>query len=315
MIRRPPRSTLSSSSAASDVYKRQVSTQSTGIAVLAMAAPRAQPMFYLVQNEDDLSHPNAFFAPATGAPPTLADFLQHFPLPSEDFHFRFQAQDDNGDYFWADAPQETSLQLPAYRGRVLCKALRLTSRAKAATGSRPRPQPNPKPKSKAPVVQPAPATMSTPDLKPTPAPQPVPEQPYDPFDPNFGAAPASVVQPGSNVMYGNNDNMKGSQLDSQLQARMKDWATKGGAQAAGTGLRNLLCTVHEVLWDGAPWEPKTLSQLITSGSCKTAYRKVMLIVHPDRNGKASPQQRLVAERIFNVLTVAWDEFSEKEGCK
>eukprot|EP00828_Plagiopyla_frontata_P045119 TRINITY_DN7616_c0_g1_i8.p3 TRINITY_DN7616_c0_g1~~TRINITY_DN7616_c0_g1_i8.p3 ORF type:complete len:109 (+),score=27.88 TRINITY_DN7616_c0_g1_i8:100-426(+) len=29
MIRRPPRSTLSSSSAASDVYKRQVSTQST----------------------------------------------------------------------------------------------------------------------------------------------------------------------------------------------------------------------------------------------------------------------------------------------
>eukprot|EP00656_Telonema_subtile_P017077 TRINITY_DN19087_c0_g1_i1.p1 TRINITY_DN19087_c0_g1~~TRINITY_DN19087_c0_g1_i1.p1 ORF type:complete len:105 (+),score=26.29 TRINITY_DN19087_c0_g1_i1:47-361(+) len=31
MNRRPPRSTLSSSSAASDVYKRQVSTQSTGI--------------------------------------------------------------------------------------------------------------------------------------------------------------------------------------------------------------------------------------------------------------------------------------------
>eukprot|EP00656_Telonema_subtile_P020443 TRINITY_DN21563_c0_g1_i1.p1 TRINITY_DN21563_c0_g1~~TRINITY_DN21563_c0_g1_i1.p1 ORF type:complete len:135 (+),score=7.84 TRINITY_DN21563_c0_g1_i1:43-447(+) len=30
MKRRPPRSTLSSSSAASDVYKRQVSTQSTG---------------------------------------------------------------------------------------------------------------------------------------------------------------------------------------------------------------------------------------------------------------------------------------------
>eukprot|EP00658_Telonema_sp_P-2_P050192 TRINITY_DN3823_c0_g1_i2.p1 TRINITY_DN3823_c0_g1~~TRINITY_DN3823_c0_g1_i2.p1 ORF type:complete len:285 (-),score=73.56 TRINITY_DN3823_c0_g1_i2:283-1137(-) len=33
MIRRPPRSTLSSSSAASDVYKRQVSTQSTGTGV------------------------------------------------------------------------------------------------------------------------------------------------------------------------------------------------------------------------------------------------------------------------------------------
>eukprot|EP00656_Telonema_subtile_P022625 TRINITY_DN2382_c0_g1_i4.p1 TRINITY_DN2382_c0_g1~~TRINITY_DN2382_c0_g1_i4.p1 ORF type:complete len:225 (+),score=66.67 TRINITY_DN2382_c0_g1_i4:88-762(+) len=37
MIRRPPRSTLSSSSAASDVYKRQVSTQSTGAQRIAMA--------------------------------------------------------------------------------------------------------------------------------------------------------------------------------------------------------------------------------------------------------------------------------------
>eukprot|EP00658_Telonema_sp_P-2_P020917 TRINITY_DN18300_c0_g1_i2.p1 TRINITY_DN18300_c0_g1~~TRINITY_DN18300_c0_g1_i2.p1 ORF type:complete len:293 (+),score=109.39 TRINITY_DN18300_c0_g1_i2:69-947(+) len=37
MIRRPPRSTLSSSSAASDVYKRQVSTQSTGVGRQAMA--------------------------------------------------------------------------------------------------------------------------------------------------------------------------------------------------------------------------------------------------------------------------------------
>eukprot|EP00658_Telonema_sp_P-2_P048130 TRINITY_DN36629_c0_g1_i1.p1 TRINITY_DN36629_c0_g1~~TRINITY_DN36629_c0_g1_i1.p1 ORF type:complete len:220 (-),score=50.81 TRINITY_DN36629_c0_g1_i1:265-924(-) len=36
MIRRPPRSTLSSSSAASDVYKRQVSTQSTGNTTITM---------------------------------------------------------------------------------------------------------------------------------------------------------------------------------------------------------------------------------------------------------------------------------------
>eukprot|EP00656_Telonema_subtile_P053580 TRINITY_DN7796_c0_g1_i12.p1 TRINITY_DN7796_c0_g1~~TRINITY_DN7796_c0_g1_i12.p1 ORF type:complete len:122 (+),score=22.26 TRINITY_DN7796_c0_g1_i12:94-459(+) len=40
MIRRPPRSTLSSSSAASDVYKRQVSTQSTGARMLYMVIER-----------------------------------------------------------------------------------------------------------------------------------------------------------------------------------------------------------------------------------------------------------------------------------
>eukprot|EP00656_Telonema_subtile_P001775 TRINITY_DN1076_c0_g2_i1.p2 TRINITY_DN1076_c0_g2~~TRINITY_DN1076_c0_g2_i1.p2 ORF type:complete len:122 (-),score=30.10 TRINITY_DN1076_c0_g2_i1:439-804(-) len=39
MIRRPPRSTLSSSSAASDVYKRQVSTQSTGNRAQKMSIP------------------------------------------------------------------------------------------------------------------------------------------------------------------------------------------------------------------------------------------------------------------------------------
>eukprot|EP00658_Telonema_sp_P-2_P028358 TRINITY_DN21743_c0_g1_i2.p1 TRINITY_DN21743_c0_g1~~TRINITY_DN21743_c0_g1_i2.p1 ORF type:complete len:276 (+),score=66.26 TRINITY_DN21743_c0_g1_i2:150-977(+) len=46
MIRRPPRSTLSSSSAASDVYKRQVSTQSTGstrIPHAIMASGRLTP--------------------------------------------------------------------------------------------------------------------------------------------------------------------------------------------------------------------------------------------------------------------------------
>eukprot|EP00658_Telonema_sp_P-2_P055564 TRINITY_DN44168_c0_g1_i2.p1 TRINITY_DN44168_c0_g1~~TRINITY_DN44168_c0_g1_i2.p1 ORF type:complete len:641 (-),score=169.95 TRINITY_DN44168_c0_g1_i2:177-2099(-) len=42
MIRRPPRSTLSSSSAASDVYKRQVSTQSTGKLRKSMAEAEGQ---------------------------------------------------------------------------------------------------------------------------------------------------------------------------------------------------------------------------------------------------------------------------------
>eukprot|EP00656_Telonema_subtile_P000709 TRINITY_DN10342_c0_g1_i1.p1 TRINITY_DN10342_c0_g1~~TRINITY_DN10342_c0_g1_i1.p1 ORF type:complete len:280 (+),score=85.14 TRINITY_DN10342_c0_g1_i1:92-931(+) len=44
MIRRPPRSTLSSSSAASDVYKRQVSTQSTG----PPSEPHAMVFFYTI---------------------------------------------------------------------------------------------------------------------------------------------------------------------------------------------------------------------------------------------------------------------------
>eukprot|EP00658_Telonema_sp_P-2_P011888 TRINITY_DN14549_c0_g2_i1.p1 TRINITY_DN14549_c0_g2~~TRINITY_DN14549_c0_g2_i1.p1 ORF type:complete len:393 (+),score=54.63 TRINITY_DN14549_c0_g2_i1:130-1308(+) len=66
MIRRPPRSTLSSSSAASDVYKRQVSTQSTGefttdgvTLLVAMPASSQQiEALYtsLTMDADSLSH-------------------------------------------------------------------------------------------------------------------------------------------------------------------------------------------------------------------------------------------------------------------
>eukprot|EP00826_Nyctotherus_ovalis_P014951 TRINITY_DN1420_c0_g1_i5.p1 TRINITY_DN1420_c0_g1~~TRINITY_DN1420_c0_g1_i5.p1 ORF type:complete len:130 (+),score=26.79 TRINITY_DN1420_c0_g1_i5:25-390(+) len=48
MIRRPPRSTLSSSSAASDVYKRQVSTQSTWARLAFSIATITKPDILIV---------------------------------------------------------------------------------------------------------------------------------------------------------------------------------------------------------------------------------------------------------------------------
>eukprot|EP00658_Telonema_sp_P-2_P032015 TRINITY_DN2381_c0_g1_i6.p1 TRINITY_DN2381_c0_g1~~TRINITY_DN2381_c0_g1_i6.p1 ORF type:complete len:180 (+),score=22.49 TRINITY_DN2381_c0_g1_i6:112-651(+) len=60
MIRRPPRSTLSSSSAASDVYKRQVSTQSTGRRACGMVQNTlAPPDEFVLLSADDLpdAHP------------------------------------------------------------------------------------------------------------------------------------------------------------------------------------------------------------------------------------------------------------------
>ena len=37
--------------------------------------------------------------PGTGSP-TLGDFLAYFPLPSEDFHFRFKFDDKAYGYSW-----------------------------------------------------------------------------------------------------------------------------------------------------------------------------------------------------------------------
>eukprot|EP00658_Telonema_sp_P-2_P037784 TRINITY_DN2715_c0_g1_i5.p1 TRINITY_DN2715_c0_g1~~TRINITY_DN2715_c0_g1_i5.p1 ORF type:complete len:171 (-),score=26.60 TRINITY_DN2715_c0_g1_i5:186-698(-) len=67
MIRRPPRSTLSSSSAASDVYKRQVSTQSTGTHTLDMPGHPHSPF----------GHGGFDEAYPVGASPLR--YNQHFP--------------------------------------------------------------------------------------------------------------------------------------------------------------------------------------------------------------------------------------------
>eukprot|EP00658_Telonema_sp_P-2_P074745 TRINITY_DN6402_c0_g1_i1.p1 TRINITY_DN6402_c0_g1~~TRINITY_DN6402_c0_g1_i1.p1 ORF type:complete len:258 (-),score=52.27 TRINITY_DN6402_c0_g1_i1:9-782(-) len=69
MIRRPPRSTLSSSSAASDVYKRQVSPQSTGGSCrsvmespvrapqVVVTTPRRSPWDQVAVTRDDVERP------------------------------------------------------------------------------------------------------------------------------------------------------------------------------------------------------------------------------------------------------------------
>eukprot|EP00658_Telonema_sp_P-2_P048464 TRINITY_DN36873_c0_g1_i2.p1 TRINITY_DN36873_c0_g1~~TRINITY_DN36873_c0_g1_i2.p1 ORF type:complete len:309 (+),score=64.62 TRINITY_DN36873_c0_g1_i2:119-1045(+) len=80
MIRRPPRSTLSSSSAASDVYKRQVSTQSTGVADPAMArTPQGRrvstPPVRRAALGDQTNSPSVR-APAQAKPSQLAEEFQ-----------------------------------------------------------------------------------------------------------------------------------------------------------------------------------------------------------------------------------------------
>eukprot|EP00658_Telonema_sp_P-2_P052024 TRINITY_DN40151_c0_g1_i1.p1 TRINITY_DN40151_c0_g1~~TRINITY_DN40151_c0_g1_i1.p1 ORF type:complete len:148 (+),score=27.68 TRINITY_DN40151_c0_g1_i1:91-534(+) len=70
MIRRPPRSTLSSSSAASDVYKRQVSTQSTG----SSSAPKWSTM-----HRRDVMHFMRRYEYATNSVISAADASDDLP--------------------------------------------------------------------------------------------------------------------------------------------------------------------------------------------------------------------------------------------
>lgn len=45
-----------------------------------------------------------------------------------------------------------------------------------------------------------------------------------------------------------------------------------------------------------------------ANSVKKAYRKAILITHPDRVNKSPTEQKFLANRIFGALNEAWKNF-------
>src|SRR5664279_3953197 len=74
MIRRPPRSTLSSSSAASDVYKRQVLW--SGIVMIAIALPLWRSCFFVLNRSARFAESTAIFGDGPLATPLMDAIAQ-----------------------------------------------------------------------------------------------------------------------------------------------------------------------------------------------------------------------------------------------
>jgi len=91
----------------------------------------------------------------------------------------------------------------------------------------------------------------------------------------------------------------------EVEDSIKRWAGKDNQR---NNIRALLCTVHEVIWTGADWQPLSLSDLMMPAQIKKHYFKAITKVHPDKNQHADYKQRYIAERITNELNAAWDEF-------
>jgi len=280
---------------------------------------KAAPVFYCVQGEDDIEHPNAFFVPRPedGSRIGFEAFLQHFPFSRDSFHFRFQVPSPDGSdgYVWMDASPEKGGEVPNLNGRIFCKALRIGTRAMNPAA------PRPQKKTPAPTPKPAPAAASP--SSPSPAEDPFgpstttsspPPDPFaDPFAENpFSQAPGQTHVSTPTGSVGQPTDLKGSRLDDQIAHKIEMWRTKDGKEIGGTGIRNLLCTVHGVLWEGANWKEVPLRNLITPQDVKKNYQKAVRVVHPDRVSKQGPEDRLVAERIFEALNNAWRDCEAKE---
>lgn len=90
----------------------------------------------------------------------------------------------------------------------------------------------------------------------------------------------------------------------KYENRIKMWK---GTQVQNS-IKVLLCTLHDVLWEGANWKRIGMHELADGNSVKKAYRKAILITHPDRHNKAPTEQKFLANRIFGGLNEAWKVF-------
>ncbi|RHY25914.1 hypothetical protein DYB25_012449 [Aphanomyces astaci] len=84
-----------------------------------------------------------------------------------------------------------------------------------------------------------------------------------------------------------------------LGPKMKAWAEDNGRKK---NIRTLLSTMHHV----------NMGKLLMPNDVKKVYRRAIMVVHPDKAGGRTPDQLVVAERIFDALNTAWDEFSRTE---
>lgn len=94
-----------------------------------------------------------------------------------------------------------------------------------------------------------------------------------------------------------------------LGPKLKLWAEDNGRKK---NIRTLLSTMHTVMWPESRWNQCGMAKLLTPVDVKKGHRRAMLVVHPDKNSGRTPEQMFVAERVFDALNGAWDEFALRE---
>lgn len=93
----------------------------------------------------------------------------------------------------------------------------------------------------------------------------------------------------------------------EVEDAIKKWSGNTGTTQRNN-IRALLCTVHQVIWQGCDWNALGLSDLMTPAQIKKNYFKAITKFHPDKNQHGDYKQKYIAERVTNELNIAWDEF-------
>jgi hypothetical protein len=94
------------------------------------------------------------------------------------------------------------------------------------------------------------------------------------------------------------------------EKKLTEWAFNNKEKR---NVRNLLSTLHTVLWPGATWKTISLADVIEPKQVKLQYRKAMLVVHPDKTSNQTSEVRFIAKRLFEGINEAYQEFLKKEN--
>ena len=89
---------------------------------------------------------------------------------------------------------------------------------------------------------------------------------------------------------------------------IKSWQYKNGVPK---NLRNLLSSLHTILWPGLDWKPITIADLTDYNSVRKYHRKAVMAVHPDKHQNDSPEHKVIAQKAFEAINVAWKQFEEQ----
>ena len=79
-------------------------------------------------------------------------------------------------------------------------------------------------------------------------------------------------------------------------------------------IRTMLANLGDVLWDGHRYKSPDMGSLMQPIGVKKSYHKALVIIHPDKVSQAGGDmsQRYIADKVFDIIKVAYKEFEAKE---
>lgn len=305
------------------------------------ALPNSVLVLYEVQNDSDRDKEGACFVlpPGDGGYITGAHVRAHFPVQGN-FHFRFKVPTPDGSfggYVWTDLNGDEDL-VPAYRGGIAMRALRLPGEAAVACS-----RPGIVPSSSAATLSSTSRGMASPSASPVmspsssfandlmemggggsgpaavssraPAPEAPPPPPVKMPDRNELvkarlAAEAAAVEAAVETMQKRTEvetQQKAAKVaaSARLAEELDRWAKTADGQN-WKDIRTLLSTLHTVIWPNSGWKELSLSELMANQSnVKKYYVRAILLAHADKQKDADADQQARADRIFQALNEAF----------